>query len=193
MQRCKAQLTRKHRTYLTASVTKTPQIESPIISTTIKLLKLSNSRFTNKEAIEFLNLPAVQNKLGISSDDLGTIEHWIASTGIHWGLDQEHINSVLESDLEVTWHWQAGLERLMLGIMMHTPSSGEKLWNGILPFSDIEQNHAGLLHSLTSFISSIRTIKKQLQDKLTLASWVEHTRTWLAVIFDDSHETQAGT
>ena len=61
-----------------------------MIGSFLDLLTLPDSRFQVSLILDFLRLPALQRKFGLSTDELSTIEWWLSEACVHWGLDGEH-------------------------------------------------------------------------------------------------------
>ncbi|MCU4674600.1 exodeoxyribonuclease V subunit gamma [Catenovulum sp. 2E275] len=88
----------------------------PLVNSFIELLNLPDSRFEISKILDYLRLPALQNKFGFSEHELTTIENWLLQAQIHWGLDAGHKAVVSElTSSTPTYSWQWGLERLLYG------------------------------------------------------------------------------
>ena len=96
---------------------RTADQESPIISTFLRLLSLSDSRCTASELLEIFEIPAVLRRFEIDQYQFDKLKLWIEESGIRWGLDQ---NTSTHFDLPQQHRntWRFGIERLLLGYAM---------------------------------------------------------------------------
>ena len=80
---------------------------------------------------------------------LPLIRWWVGDTRIYWGIDDEDRRHVgLPGVSENTW--KAGLERLLLGYAM--PGKDDRLFEGILPYDNIEGGEAAVLGRFVTFV-----------------------------------------
>ena len=161
----------------------------PNIAVIPELLSLRTSRFTNQEAFRLLDTPAILERFKLTKDDLPTITNWIVRNGIRWGFDQEHLNQNIGTEVEGHWSWEDGLERMLLGLTM--PSDGTReLWNGMVPYTELEGRDTQILASLCDFVKWCRGIYDDLAHERTLEEWIDKTRLWLGSGFSDGEESQ---
>lgn len=55
-----------------------------------QLLHLPESRLGVSELVDLLEVPALQQRYGLSEADIPLLQRWIEAAGIRWGLDGEH-------------------------------------------------------------------------------------------------------
>lgn len=75
----------------------------PLIAGFIELLTLPDSNFEVTQILDYLNIPAIQRKFEISSEQLDVIHYWLKEACIH------------HSNQGQTFSWSWGLKRLMMG------------------------------------------------------------------------------
>ena len=157
--------------------------ESALIDTFFAILELSQSRFSVSQVLGVLETEAVQKCFGFNEPDLDLIRHWIAQTGIRWGMDKadrERMN--LPPFEENTW-W-AGLKRLLLGYAM--PSEDDQLFSEILPYDDIEGSDTLILGKLVTYIEKLFACVQALEQPRTLSAWSKY----LTEILEDFLESE---
>jgi exodeoxyribonuclease V gamma subunit len=164
-----------------------PRRESRIVEGFLALLDLSGSRFGAAQVVGFLEFPAIKEKFGLVDSDLNVIERWIKDTGIRWGIDK---NSRLRAGLpgysENTW--RAGLERLLLGFAM--PGENRHLFNGILPYDNIEGAEVQILGKLLEFIDRLFEWVEILDRPKKLHEWQTALLTLLENFFMPDENTE---
>jgi exodeoxyribonuclease V gamma subunit len=163
--------------------------ESALIDSFFAILELTNSRFSVSQVLSILETEAVQRRFGLNSSDLDLIRHWIAKTGIRWGMDKadrERMN--LPAYQENTW--RAGLNRLLLGYALpnkegqssRSPkrvatdkqppfNAQDFLFEDILPYDEIEGNETLALGRLVEFIEQLFECVQALSQPRTLPEW----------------------
>ncbi|MDX6366156.1 MAG: exodeoxyribonuclease gamma subunit, partial [Nocardioidaceae bacterium] len=108
---------------------------NPLLSVVAELLELADARVTASQVLDIAAAEPVRRRFGFDEDSLDRIRGWVSSSGVRWGLDAAH--RAPYSMQAVTQNtWQAGLDRLLLGVTM----SGDDLrWLGLaLPLDDVD-------------------------------------------------------
>lgn len=150
--------------------------ESPFIDSFLQLLGLAESRFQVSEITALLEVPAVMRRFGISEEELITIKHWLEQTGVRWGLDSEHRKQFDVGDFDAnSWHF--GLKRMLTGYAM---SSEAGLFDGSLPYDEIEGSSAVALGKLLMFIDSLELTRDELAQERTAEQWCD----WVALLLN---------
>jgi len=166
----------------------------PSIAAFLEMFQLPNQRFTSKEALSLLEVDPISATFHIQQQHLPTLKHWINQTGIRWGIDREHVREYSGHHNSADWSWEAGLEKLMLGITMMgnnpTEPTAQLLWNNIPPFPDMEGSALSLLDSLTEFIHWIKTLRVDLQQQKSLTQWVEWSQQLIHSGFSSTQESE---
>jgi exodeoxyribonuclease V gamma subunit len=163
--------------------------ESQIVDTFLSLLDLCGSRFGSAQVLALLESRAVQQKFGLSDADLDLVRRWVKETGIRWGIDGQGRSKLgLPAFSENTW--KAGLERLLLGYAM--PGFEEHMFEGVLPYDQIEGNEASVLGRFLSFADGLFTRVTSLDRPKTLSDWANALTDLLEGFFvaDENTENQ---
>jgi exodeoxyribonuclease V gamma subunit len=157
--------------------------ESGLIDTFLRLLDLTGSRYEVSRVLDILEADAVRAKFSLSEEDLELIHHWIGETGIRWGYDEKHRETL--GLPAFPWNtWRTGLERMLLGYAM---PAGEKndLFMGILPFNDIEGGTTEILGSYLRFTETLFEFMTGIEEKKTLNEWSNLLLEILSTFFSD--------
>jgi len=167
--------------------------KSLLINTLFAILELPQSRFSANEVLAILEVPAVQKRFGLVEVDLDLMRPWITQTGIRWGMDAVSRNQMgLPAFEENTW--RAGLNRLLLGYALPTWArpEEERLFNGILPFGNLEGREALILGKLVAFVESLHETVQQLAIPRSLPQWVDFLNKLLENFFlpEEEHEAE---
>ena len=145
-----------------------PRSESPAIRFFLSLLASVGSRFTAPEGFALLQSPVMRARFGFDDAELARLRHWIAESGIRWGIDAAHRASLgLPAAPEATW--RRGLERLFLGYAM--TGGNRTLFEGILPEDGVEGSDAGLLGRFATAMEEIFATLETLARPRPLAEW----------------------
>lgn len=143
------------------------QYDNPILLNFLQLLALPLQRCNVSELLSILEVPAVLARFGISADEFTRLRQWIDESGIRWGLDEEDAQRFeLPSMQQNTWLF--GLHRMLLGYAY----GGEQLYQGILPYSEVQGIEAELLGKLAHFIESLLDNLTALQNEKSFSEWL---------------------
>jgi exodeoxyribonuclease V gamma subunit len=153
----------------------------------LALLDIADSRFGAVQVFRLLEYSGIKDKFGLLESDLKIIERWIKDTHIRWGIDE---NSRIEADLpgypENTWH--AGLDRIILGYAM--PGENRTMFNGILPFDNIEGSEAQVLGRFLEFVDRLFLWSKTLGKTRKLSDWQKTLSALIDQFFRSEEKTE---
>jgi exodeoxyribonuclease V gamma subunit len=142
--------------------------EGQIAAVLLKLLALPGSRMTAVQLLDILESAPVQRRFGLNDEDLDRIRHWIEETRVRWGLDeQDRMRLGLPGYRDHSW--RAGLDRLLLGYAM--PEEAGCLFNGKLPYDEMEGSSVPTLGRLAEFIDRVAALADGLQRARPLVQW----------------------
>jgi exodeoxyribonuclease V gamma subunit len=160
--------------------------EGEIAAVVLKLLDIPGSRLTVPQVFDILEMMPVRRRFDLDEDELETIRGWLEETRVRWGMDeQDRARLGLPGYRENSWH--AGLDRLLLGYAM--PDEGGSLFNGKLPFDEMEGSDTQTLGKFVGFIDRIADTATKLARARTLGEWREEFRSMLGdfiAVDDDS-------
>ncbi|OAD21601.1 exodeoxyribonuclease V, gamma subunit, partial [Candidatus Thiomargarita nelsonii] len=163
--------------------------KSALIDTFFSILELSKCRFSVSEVLAVLEDEAVQRRFGLNEQDLDLILHWIDKTGIRWGMDKsDRERQNLPAFEENTW--RAGLNRLLLGYAL-PKSSQSFLFQGILPFDEIEGSDTLVLGKFITFIENLFNCVQSLDMSQSLTDWATFLMGVLEGFFSPDENSEA--
>lgn len=156
----------------------------------LAILDLSLSRFEASKVLSLLESEPLRKRFGFREQDLEVISRWVWESGIRWGLDADwKLARGLPDFRENTWDF--GLDRLLLGYAM--TSDGRLGFKSILPYDDIEGDGSQVLGSFLTFLTSLFTLIRKMQEPHSLKWWSEELMGLLDRFFavDESAVPQA--
>jgi exodeoxyribonuclease V gamma subunit len=150
--------------------------EGEVAAVVLKLLGLPGSRLAVPQVFDILEMMPVRRRFNLDEGELETIRVWLEETRVRWGMDErDRARLGLPGYRENSW--RAGLDRLLLGYAM--PDEGGSLFNGNLPYDEMEGANAQTLGKFAGFIDRIAEIATKLARARTLGEWREEFRTML--------------
>ncbi|MFH1808090.1 MAG: exodeoxyribonuclease V subunit gamma [Pseudomonadota bacterium] len=156
----------------------------------LRLIELGRGRFDAPAVFDLLANPSLRRRHGVQPDEVARIEGWIRESGIRWGIDAEHRRSLGHPALDDNT-WRAGLDRLLLGYAM--PGEGRALFQGVLPFDDVEGSDAETLGKFLGLWQRLLAWHRQLSTARPVAQWAALLSGALDDFFavGDEHEAEA--
>ena len=160
--------------------------EGEVASALLQLLELPASRLTVVQVLDLLSLSPVQRRFDLGEEDLTHIHDWLEKTRVRWGRDeQDRLKLGLPGYRSHSW--RAGLDRLLLGYAMSGISG--RLFQGMLPFDDMEGSTVEILGQLIALVDRIGTTIDALGRSRPLGEWGRQLRSLLADFISDDDET----
>ena len=160
--------------------------ENSFAAALLQVLDLTGGRFTAPSVLALLDKPAVRTRFAISEADLPRLRDWVARSGIRWGIDADH-RETLELPRFPENTWRAGLDRLLLGYAL--PGDGSTLFAGVLPEPGIEGELAQTLGSFVDFAERLFARCAGLAEPRPPAAWEQTLRALVDDLFDASDES----
>ncbi len=131
-------------------------------------LDLLRGRAPSSAVLGLLARPPVRARFGVSAEDMDRLRQWIEETRVHWGFDATHREE--EGWPPIAEHtWEFGLQRLFLGAAM--AADERRLYQGVLPYNDVEGDGAELAGKLAEFCHRLRTFRARMAGKKPVAEW----------------------
>jgi exodeoxyribonuclease V gamma subunit len=143
-------------------------VDSPAIDALDRLLGMVRGRITAAEVSDLLVLGPVHARLGLDPPAIDRIKEWIVESGIRWGMDAEHrlALGVPASDANT---WRFGVDRLLVGYAL--PGGGERIFEDVLPYDEVEGKDAELLGKLAGFLRTLFASLRDLERQRSLSVW----------------------
>ncbi len=162
--------------------------EGQVVEVFLEILGLYGSRFGQTQILDVLESPAVRKRFGLQEQDLEPIRRWVESTRIRWGVDGKDRGRMGVPEFEENT-WKAGLERLLLGYAL--PGKGERMFEGILPYDDIEGTEAQVLGHFLDFIQHLFDQMTSLEQRRSMSDWAVALQGLLERFFTSNESTEA--
>lgn len=169
-----------------------PGDADPTIAAFLALLELPDARLQVSQVLGWLQVPAIQQCVGVTPAELVRIGHWLQAAAVHWGLDGAHRQAWVPGVAGDDFTWAQGLERLLLGF---TWGDEEVVLAERLLLPQVEGADALLLGRLCAFISALQALRDDLAQARGIADWQAflHERLRLALFaqggaLDAAHE-----
>lgn len=161
--------------------------DSPLVAAFLALLDLPGSRYDANRILDLLELPAVQRRFGLDAEQVERAQRWVRNTNIRWGIDESTPRSLgLPASREHTW--RSGLDRLVLGSAL--AGGGRRLFEGILPYDDVEGADARTVGRLVAFAETVFDVERTLATPRPPGHWSADLAELLERVFLPSDEEE---
>ncbi len=161
--------------------------DSALCDAFLRVLGLVRGRVTGAEVLDLLLLEAVRQKLGIDAAGADTIKTWVAEAGVRWGMDATHREASGLPAANGANTWRFGIQRLMLGYAL--PGDGQRAFEGLVGYDEVEGNDAVLLGALAGFVRTLFGWLRDFERPRPLHEWSVAMSALLALLFDDAPDT----
>jgi exodeoxyribonuclease V gamma subunit len=144
------------------------RVDSTAIDALDRLFGMVRGRVTAAEVSDLLVLGPVHGRLALDPPAIDRIKEWIVESGVRWGMDSDHRHAlgVPASDANT---WRFGLDRLLVGYAL--PGGGERIFEDVLPYDEIEGKDAELLGKVAGFLRTLFASLRDLERPRTLSAW----------------------
>ncbi len=152
--------------------------ENVVADALLRILDVADSRYTANGVLGLLDCAPIRARFEITEADLPLLWDWVMRSGIRWGIDAAHRESMgLPGVPEHTWRF--GLDRLLLGYAL--PPEGRALYGGILPDADVEGDLAVTLGRFAAYCEELFAAGRRLAEvEGDAAEWAQELRAALA-------------
>ncbi len=148
----------------------------PLAAIFIDLLQLPESNFEVNKILDYIEVPAIQQKFHITQEQLETIRYWLKESCIHNSNDNK------------TFSWSWGLRRLMLGFAYN--DSEQIINDELLTVPVIEGAEVVELGSLYELLELLDHYTKELKQDRTLEQWADYLLVMFEEVFDVTSQEQ---
>ncbi len=142
---------------------------NPVLGVAAHLLELVSGRAGAAEVLDFMSRGPVSRRFDLDQESLALVASWVEGTGVRWGIDDEHREQWGMPGFTAST-WQAGLERLLLGVAIDEDSG---LFGGTLAYGDLAGPEVDLAGRLAELVSRLGRAMRTLGGPMTVASWCE--------------------
>ncbi|AIT10057.1 exodeoxyribonuclease V subunit gamma [Candidatus Francisella endociliophora] len=148
----------------------------PLAASFIDLLQLPESNFEVNKILDYLSVPAIQQKFNISDEQLETIHYWLKESCIHHSNDGK------------TFSWSWGLKRLMLGFSYS--DENEIVNDEFMTVPVIEGSEVAELGGLYELLELLAEYSQELQVSRSFNEWQVYLLEMFENVFDVTNEEQ---
>ena len=167
-------------------VDREPRRESQLVDCFFDLLEFFDGRATNREVMDLLDSTVFRARFELEDQDIEAFRDWIRDCHAHWGLNAEHRERF--GSVKTDEHtWRRALDRMALGFCMR--SNGERMWDEVLPFDEIEGENALRFGKLFKVIDALTELEEQAAKEQSLVGWVEFLGRLTDEFFPENNET----
>lgn len=148
----------------------------PLTASFIELLQLPESNFEVNKILDYLAVPAIQQKFKITDEQLETISYWLKESCIHHGNNGQ------------TFSWSWGLKRLMLGFSYS--DSNHIIDDKLMTISVIEGSEIVELGGLYELLELLEKYSQELLKPRSLEAWQDYLLEMFDDVFDVTSDEQ---
>jgi exodeoxyribonuclease V gamma subunit len=143
---------------------------NPLLDTVAALLDLAQGRVTASQVLDLAATAPVRRRFGFADEELERVRGWVAQSGVRWGIDAGTRRPYgLEHVVQNTW--QAGLDRVLLGV---TTSEDEPVWlDRALPLDDVDSSDIDLAGRLAELLDRLADVLAALTGEHPAGHWVD--------------------
>jgi len=157
-----------------------------VVDAFLALIAALRGRMAASEVLDLLGLEPIRERFGFVAEDLDLVRGWIRDSGIRWGIDAEHRRAADQPALSSNT-WRFGLDRLLLGYAM--PGEGRRLYQGVLPYDDVEGTTAEVLGRLVELCETLFAFQRVLQAPRDLDMWRDDLGRLLQAMVASTNQT----
>ena len=143
---------------------------NPVMGVLAEVLELSSARITATEVLDLAGRDPVRRRFHFSDDDLYRLEEWVNGAFVRWGFDAAHRSSFQLEGIEANT-WQAGLDRILLGVTM--AEERQRLFGATLPLDDVDSGDIDLAGRLSEFVDRLRAALDALAGFRPVEDWAD--------------------
>jgi exodeoxyribonuclease V gamma subunit len=141
---------------------------TPLLAVLSTLLDLAGGRVTASAVLELAASDPVRRRFALEDTELAQIRAWVAAAEIHWGIDADGRSPYRLGDLS-DGTWQAGLQRLLLGVALD--AQGSVPLGGALPAVAVQSSQIELAGRLAELVDRLAASLRALTGPQSLGAW----------------------
>ncbi|WP_371372353.1 exodeoxyribonuclease V subunit gamma [Thalassotalea aquiviva] len=160
----------------------------PLVVAFSELLNLPDARFQISSILSYLRLLPLQMRFDLTESDVELLTDWLQKANVHWGLNAEHKNSLLNIDnASAQYTWQQGLNRLLQGFAYgdHLALFEDDM---VLPW--VEGTDGVLLGKLLLLCQQLEQMRADMMSPKTPAKWQSCLQEFVDNLFAEQEYSQ---
>ncbi|GBU10284.1 hypothetical protein AwWohl_14220 [Gammaproteobacteria bacterium] len=158
----------------------------PLYTCVIKLLNLNQAEFKAEQIASLLHIPEISTNFDIDPDQIATLLSWIEGSGIRFGRDSKHIQSLGGAANDInTFSW--GIKRMLLGAVS---IDEQHPFEEITPFMPTRGISAQLAGKFAMFIDALCAWSDSLNEPRYLVDLSNLLSTLESCFFTHSDDSQ---
>ncbi|HET7689458.1 MAG TPA: exodeoxyribonuclease V subunit gamma [Nocardioidaceae bacterium] len=157
---------------------------NPVLEVLSRVLDLADARVTASEVLDLATVGPVRRRFRFDDDELERLADWVGRAGVRWGLDAA-ARAPYQLDGVSQNTWQAGLDRLLLGVAMD--EEDQRTFGGVLPLDDVDSGDIDLAGRLAELVDRLACIVDELRAERPLRNWVDALTDALDGLVDVPH------
>lgn len=161
--------------------------DSALCDVFLRVLGLVRGRVTAAELLDLLLLEAVRRRLGIDAAGADSIKRWVVESGVRWGMDAAHRESMSLPAAGGANTWRFGIQRLLLGYAL--PNDERTAFGGLVGYDEVEGNDAVVLGAFAGFVRTLFGWLRELERPRPLHEWSVAVSALLALLFEETPDT----
>ncbi|SDU90705.1 DNA helicase/exodeoxyribonuclease V, gamma subunit [Microlunatus sagamiharensis] len=154
---------------------------NPVLAVVTRLLELADGRLTRSALLDLAAAPPVATRFRLGEDDLERLHELVPQTGVRWGLDAAH-RARFGMDGFGQNTWDAGLDRLLLGVAMD--ESEGRFIGTVLPLDDVASDDVELVGRLAELLARVRGLVDVCLTPKSLPDWLALCREVVDLLTD---------
>jgi exodeoxyribonuclease V gamma subunit len=162
--------------------------ENPVAEAVLRYLALVGGRLDAASVLELLAVPTIARRFRLHTADRDTLRRWVDEGGIRWGIDAEH-RKEHQVPAAPEHCWRFGFDRLLVGQAM--AGEGRDLFEGVLPYDEIEGREAELLGRFVDACERLFARSRELSRARPVAAWRDALSVLAGELVDESDDALA--
>jgi len=146
----------------------------PLIDSLKWLINLGAARVHLSDLLTVLKTPCIANQFGLKDNEFDQLSHWLKTSGMRWGLNQEHREKLGFSSLQELNSVVFGIRRMLLGFTNGAQDVVEFKAQDLLisPLTSVSGMDAELVGCFVSFVEIIGEWWRLSQELKTPKEWI---------------------
>jgi exodeoxyribonuclease V gamma subunit len=141
---------------------------NPVLGVIARVIELAGERLTASQVLDLADREPVRRRFHLDDEDIARLEEWVRASGIRWGLDAAH-RAPFKLEQLPSGTWQAGLDRLLLGVTMS--EDDQRLFEKVLPLDDVASGAIDLAGRFAELIDRLHAAVDSLTRPQPVAEW----------------------